>query len=63
MSPPPTAFSSRAWLALASVLVALPLALVVALAVAAGCSVDVPLGVDPRSDAAVPASAADAGGG
>ena len=61
MSPPPTAFSSRAWLA--SVLVALPLALVVALAVAAGCSVDVPLGIDPRSDAAVPASAADAGGG
>ena len=54
MNPPTTVFPSKTWVA--SVLLAL--ALVVALA--AGCSVDVPLGVDPRSDAAAPA---DAGGG
>jgi hypothetical protein len=56
MNPPTTVFPSKTWLA--SVLLALALAVIVALA--AGCSVDVPLGVDPRSDAAAPA---DAGGG
>ncbi len=52
---------SRAWLV--GLLAALVLA--VAIAVAAGCSVDVPLGVDPHSDAAVRPvadAAADAGG-
>ncbi len=44
-----------------SAIVAFALALAIALA-AARCSVDVPLGVDPRSDAAHP-DAADAGTG
>jgi hypothetical protein len=56
MNPPTTVFPSKTWAA--SVLLALALAVIVALA--AGCSVDVPLGVDPRSDAAAPT---DAGGG
>jgi hypothetical protein len=60
MTPPTTVFPSRAWL----VSVLLALALAVTIALVAGCSVNVPLGVDPRSDAAAPfdAEGVDAGG-
>ncbi|HLK93038.1 MAG TPA: hypothetical protein VKZ18_24300 [Polyangia bacterium] len=53
-------YPSRAWLV--GVLAALALA--VAIALGAGCGVDVPLGVDPHSDAAVsPTADAATGGG